>query len=103
MKSHNNYAAETFTGDVIDTFSAGRGFNTLLASRQLKLLQEDALIEASKNRCRALLAQSAINDTASLAMTVDRLSLVAPEGKYYYQRILKAYAETTAHNIERWC
>lgn len=102
MKSRNDYATETFTGDVIDSISARHGFNTLLASRQLKLLREEALVEASENRCRALLAQSAINDTASIAMAVERLSIAVPEGKYYYQRILKAYAEMTAHNIERW-
>lgn len=93
---------EAFSGDVIDTIPTKRGINSLLAPRSLKLLQENALIEASENRCRALLAQSAINDTASIAMAVDRLSCVAPEGRPYYQRILRAYAETTAHKIERW-
>lgn len=100
----NLYAdyTETFTGDVIDAIPTRRGINALLAPRPLKLLQENALIEASENRCRALLAQTAMNDAGSLAMAVDRLSHVAPEGRVYYQRILRAYAETTARKIERW-
>ena len=63
---------------------------------------ENALLTASENRCRALLAQSAINDSASLAMSVDRLSHVAPLGKPYYHKILAAYADNAAKTIERW-
>lgn len=93
---------EAFSGDVVDTIPTRRGINTLLAPRSLKLLQENALLVASKNRCRALLAQSAINDSASLAMSVDRLEKVAPLGKPYYQKILAAYADNAAKTIERW-
>jgi hypothetical protein len=49
-----------------------------------------------------MLAQSAINDTASIAMSVDRLASLAPSGKPYYQRILSAYADTATRTIERW-
>ncbi len=97
---HIDYATERFTGDVIDTIPTRR--NTALAPRSLKLLQENALLTASQNRCRALLAQSAINDTASLAMSVDRLSHVAPLGRPYYQKILAAYADNAAKTIQRW-
>lgn len=93
---HINYATKAFTRDVVDATPTKR------ASRSLKLLQENALIKASEDRCRALLAQTAINDVASIAMVIDRLSCIAPEGRPYYQRILKAYAETAAHKIERW-
>lgn len=91
---------ETFTGDVVDTIPAKR--STAFAPRSLKLLQENALLTASQNRCRALLAQSAINDTASLAMSVERLSHVVPLGKPYYHKILAAYADNAAKTIERW-
>lgn len=94
---------ERFTGDVIDSLPTRHGgLNALLAPKPLKLLQENALIEATENRCRALLAQAAVNDTASIAMSVDRLSHITPEGKPYFQRILRAYAETTARKIESW-
>ena len=86
---------EAFTGDVVDTIPTRRG--TALAPRSLKLLQENALLTASENRCRALLAQS-----ASLAMSVDRLSKVAPLGKLYYHKIFAAYADNAAKTIERW-
>ena len=97
---HVDYATERFTGDVIETIPTKR--NTVLAPRSLKLLQENALLTASENRCRALLAQSAISDTASLSMSVDRLSHVAPLGKPYYHKILAAYADNAAKMIERW-
>ena len=91
---------EALSGDVVDTIPTRRG--TALAPRSLKLLQENALLTASENRCRALLAQSAINDSASLAMSVDRLSKVAPLGKLYYHKIFAAYADNAAKTIERW-
>lgn len=91
---------EAFTGDVVDTTPTKRSM--MFAPRSLKLLQENALLTASENRCRALLAQSAINDSASLAMSVDRLSKVAPLGKPYYHKILAAYADNAAKTIERW-
>lgn len=91
---------EALSGDVVDTIPTKR--NMMFAPRSLKLLQENALLTASENRCRALLAQSAINDSASLAMSVDRLSKVAPLGKPYYHKILAAYADNAAKTIERW-
>lgn len=103
MKSPNvESVVETFSGDVINAIPTKRNLNTLLAPRYLRMLQENALLAASENRCRALLAHSAINDTASIAMTVDRLSHVAPLGKPYYHKILAAYADNAAKMIERW-
>ena len=93
---------ETFSGDVVDTIPTKRSVNALLTPRPLRLLQENALLAASENRCRAMLAQSAIKDTASIAMSVDRLASLAPSGKPYYQRILSAYADTATRTIERW-
>lgn len=93
---------EAFSGDVVDPTPERRSLNTLFAPRPLKLLQENAVLAASENRCRALLAQSAINDTASIAMSVDRLAHVAPAGKFYYQKIMAAYADAATRTIERW-
>ncbi len=91
-----NRATERYTGDVVDTK------HTLAAPSSLKLLQENALLAASENRCRALLAQSVINDTASLAMSIERLSHIAPLGKPYYQDALATYAKAATKTIERW-
>ena len=91
-----NRATERYTGDVVDTK------HTLAAPSSLKLLQENALLSASENRCRALLAQSVINDTASLAMSIERLSHIAPLGKPYYQDALATYAKAATKTIERW-
>lgn len=91
---------EVLTGDVVDTTPTKRSM--VFAPRSLKLLRENALLTASENRCRALLTQSAMNDAASLAMSVDRLSHVAPLGKPYYQKFLAAYADNAAKTIERW-
>ena len=104
MKKYPNVESvvEAFSGDVVDTFPTRRGLNSLLAPKSLKLLQESALLTASENRCRALLTQSAINDTATISMSVDRLSHVAPLGKPYYQKILLAYANAVTRTIERW-
>lgn len=101
-KSHNDYATETFTGDVIDSFLTRRSIGGLLASKSTKLMLEDAMLEAGQNRCRALLAKNALEDTGAMAFMVGRLSHMAPAGREYYQKILKAYAETTARQIEEW-
>lgn len=91
---------EALSGDAVDTIPTKR--NMMFAPRSLKLLQENALLTASENRCRAILANSAINDTASLAMSVDRLSHIAPLGKPYYQDALATYAKAATKTIERW-
>jgi len=67
-----------------------------------KLMLENAMLEASQNRCRALLAKNALEDTGAMALAVGRLTQMAPAGKEYYHKILRAYAETTAQQIEKW-
>lgn len=102
MKSRNDYTTETFTGDVVDSFLTRRSVGGLLAPRSTKLMLEDAMLEASQNRCRALLAKNALEDTGAMALVVGRLSHMAPAGTEYYNKILRAYAETTARQIEEW-
>lgn len=50
--STNNYGTEPLTGDVIDLIPTKRGINALLAPRSAKLILENAMLEASQNRCR---------------------------------------------------
>ncbi|MEY8392571.1 hypothetical protein AALA98_14640 [Lachnospiraceae bacterium 45-W7] len=92
---------EAFSGDVIDTYPR-RGVGGLLTPKSTRLMLENAMQEACQNRCRALLAKNALEDTGAMSMMVDRLSMSAPSGKEYYHKILRAYAETTARQIERW-
>lgn len=91
-----NRATERYTGDVVDTR------HTLAASSSLKLMQENALLAASENRCRALLASAVVNDIASLALSIGHLEKAAPLGKPYYQDVLETYARAATKTIERW-
>ena len=94
MKSSKvEFTTEAFTGDVIDALPTRRGIGGML---------ENAMLAASENRCRALLAKNALEDTGAMALAVGRLSHMAPAGKEFYQKILRAYAETTAQQIEKW-
>lgn len=99
---HVDYATERFTGDVVDTIPTRRGIGGPLTPKSTKLMLENAMLEASQNRCRALLAKNALEDTGAMALAVGRLSQMAPAGKEYYHKILRAYAETTAQQIEKW-
>ena len=103
MKSSKvEFTTEAFTGDVIDALPTRRGIGGLLAPKSTKLMLENAMLAASENRCRALLAKNALEDTGAMALAVGRLSHMAPAGKEFYQKILRAYAETTAQKIEKW-
>lgn len=103
MKSPNiESVVEAFSGDVVDSFPTRRGIGGLLAPKSTKLMLENAMLEASQNRCRALLAKNALEDTGAMALAVGRLSQMAPAGTEYYKKILRAYAETTAQQIEKW-
>lgn len=103
MKSPNiESVVEAFSGDVFDALPTRRGIGGLLAPKSTKLMLENAMLEASQNRCRALLAKNALEDTGAMALAVGRLSQMAPAGREYYHKILRAYAETTAQQIEKW-
>lgn len=93
---------EAFSGDVVDPIPERHSLNTVFPPRPLKLLQENAVLTVSENRCRAILAQSAINDTASIAMSVNRLSHLAPGSEFYLRKIMAAYADAATRTIERW-
>lgn len=79
-----------------------RGISAFLAGHSARMLAEDAMWEAGNNRCRALIAKSAMEETAALAFAANRFSCISPQGKEIYQRILMAYGEGAIKSIERW-
>lgn len=98
----NNYETEVYTGEVLDAFPSRHGMGALMASRSTRMMLEEARLEAGNNRCRALLAKSAMEETGALATMASRLSKMAPQGSEFYYEILRAYAQKTVQKIERW-
>lgn len=74
----------------------------LLTSRSGRLMLQDAMLEAGYDKCRALLTQSAMENTATLAAMTAQLSQVAPHASIYYTALLDAYARKAVEEIERW-
>lgn len=74
----------------------------LLTSRSGRLMLQDAMLEAGYDKCRALLTQSAMENTATLAAMTAQLSQVAPHASVYYTALLDAYARKAIEQVERW-
>ena len=72
-----------------------RGFETTLVS-------EVVPSAPTRRSLSALLAQSALQNTGSIAAMATRLSSIAPMGSEHYQAIVDAYARNAAVQIERW-
>lgn len=92
----------TLVSEVIPSAPAKRSLSALFASRAGNLMLQDAMLEAGHDRCRALLAQSALQNTGSLAAMAARLSSIAPQGGEHYRAIVDAYARNAAMQVERW-
>ena len=52
-----------------------------------------------KDQARAVLAASALNNTAALVGLAEQAHQIAPAGAPYYQAIISAYALSTAQDI----
>lgn len=98
----NNYNMELCAGEVFNDSPVKNGIGMLLPQRSAKTMLENAALEAGHNRCRALLTKAALEETGALAMMAGRLAQMAPEGSEFYHEILRAYAEKTVQQIERW-
>lgn len=92
----------TLVSEVVPSAPTRRNISALFASRAGSLMLQDAMLEAGHDRCRALLAQSALQNTGSIAAMATRLSSIAPMGSEHYQAIVDAYARNAAVQIERW-
>lgn len=58
-----------------------------------------AEVAHTKDQARAVLAASALNNTAALVGLAEQAHQVAPAGDPYYQAIIRAYALSTAEDI----
>ena len=105
MRNRNNCNEDPttiLTGDIIEPSPAKRSLGTMLTSRAGSLMLQDAMLHAANDHCRAMLAQAALEHTGSLAVMTARLGSIAPQGRKYYEEVLKAYAEKAAMSVERW-
>lgn len=92
----------TLAREVIPSIPARRSISSILASRAGSIMLQDAMLEVGHDRCRALLAQSALQNTGSLAAMATRLSSIAPQGSEHYRAIVDAYARNATMQVERW-
>lgn len=105
MKHTNTYTEdgyEVYGGELVESIPAKRSLSTMLTSHAGSLMLQDAMLHAANDHCRAMLAQAALEHTGSLAVMTTRLSSIAPQGRKYYEEVLKAYAEKAAMSVERW-
>lgn len=76
--------------------------NLLTASRSGRLMLQKAMLDVGYDKCRALLTQAAMENTATLATMTAQLSQIAPHASGYYLALLDAYARKAVDHIERW-
>ena len=58
-----------------------------------------AEVTHARDQVRAVLAASALNNTAALVGPAEQAHQIAPAGDPYYQAIIRAYALSTAQDI----
>lgn len=92
----------TLEGEIVQSPASQRSINAMLASRSGGLMLQNAMMEAGYDRCRALLAQSALENIGALTLLATRMSQIAPQSNRHYAAILEAYTRKTAEQIERW-
>ena len=98
------YPEETISTDPYESVTPTTGISTLFAapSRSLNVLQKEATFCAMKDRCRALLAKTALEHTAALSMMEQQAVEMAPGNAEEFREIVKAYAAGAASQLRRW-
>lgn len=102
MKNRKTETHDVYVGEVIDPMPSRHGISAFLANRSARAMMDDAIYTAGRNRCRALIAKSAMEEVGALAMAAGHLSQMAPLGNEVYQDLLRAYGEKAVQSIERW-
>lgn len=102
MKNKNTETHDIYVGDVIDPTPTRHGISAFLTNRSARAMMDDAVYTAGRNRCRALITKSAMEEVGALAMAAGHLSRMAPLGNEVYQDLLRAYGEKAVQSIERW-
>lgn len=72
------------------------------ASREIEQVQARALVADVREQGRALLANTALQNTGALTALEQHLIQVAPLGEARYKHIVDAYAMGAAMTIARW-
>lgn len=105
MRNPNTYTedgCEVYGGELIESVPARRSLSTMLTSRAGSLMLQDAMLHAANDHCRAMLAQAALEHTGALAVMTARLGSIAPQGREYYEEVLRAYASKAAEAVRGW-
>lgn len=102
MKRVNPETHDVYTGEVVDPMPARYGLGALLPKRSARALMEDAAWAAGNNRCRSLIAKSAMEETGALAFAAQRISSMTPQAAGICQELLQAYGEKALETLRRW-
>lgn len=68
----------------------------------LSTMMDSALVSLTQDRCRALLAKSALEHTGALSCLAAQLSALDPTESDQYYRIVAAYIRGVVRQIEGW-
>ena len=102
MNYQNPETHEIYTGEVIDPTPAKYGLGALLAKRSARAMMEDAAYTAGNNRCRALIAKSAMEEAGALAFAAKHISSMTPQAAGICQELLAAFGERAIEAVRRW-
>lgn len=100
----NNYPEESISTDPYESVTPATGIGALftIPSRSINALQKEAAFNAMKDRCRALLAKTALEHTAALSMIEQQAVEMSPGNAEEFREIIKAYAAGAANQLRRW-
>lgn len=99
-----NYPEEIISTNPYEAVTSTTGISTLFAvpSRSINALQKEAALCAMKDRCRALLAKTALEHTAALSMMEQQAEEMSPRNAEEFREIVRAYAAGAADQLRRW-
>lgn len=99
-----NYPEESISADSYESVTPATGIGSLFAipSGSINALQKEVAFNAMKDRCRALLAKTALEHTAALSMMEQLAAGMSPGNAEEFREIVKAYAAGAANQLRRW-
>lgn len=102
MKRMDPETHDVYTGEVVDPTPARYGLGALLSKRSARAMMEDAAWAAGNNRCRALIAKSAMEEAGALAFAAQHISSMTPQAAGICQELLAAFGEKAVDLVRRW-
>ena len=88
-------------GELADLRVKKRG-SQALATHSASAIIQSAVLGAGQERCRALLAKSAMENAAALSALESHLREVAPLGAPRYKALADTFCITTAMRLANW-